>query len=52
MPNGQPGKRLPPEIREKALKLLETLTFDQVATRLGISKSALRNFKREAKANG
>ncbi len=55
MANGQPGKKLAEKTRDRALELLKTLTVDQVARRLSVSKSAIRNWQRaakEANANG
>lgn len=52
MANGHPGKKIPPEIKQRASELLRKgLKVDQVAQRLSISKSVVRNWQREWRAS-
>jgi DNA invertase Pin-like site-specific DNA recombinase len=51
MANGQPGKKTPDATRNRAIQLLnQSLTVDQVAARLSISKSLVRNIQKADKA--
>ncbi|HBE67118.1 MAG TPA: hypothetical protein DDW52_03115 [Planctomycetaceae bacterium] len=47
MANGTPGKKAPNVVRVRALELLKSLTVKQVCDRLGVSKSCVRNWRRE-----
>ena len=48
MANGTPGKKIPARTRARALELLkQKLTVEVVATRVGVSKSVIRNWVRE-----
>lgn len=48
MANGQPGKKVPESTRNRAIQLLDqSLSVEQVARRLSISKSLVRNLQRE-----
>ena len=48
MANGTPGKKIPAKLRARALELLgQKLTVEVVATRVGVSKSVIRNWVRE-----
>lgn len=48
MANGHPGKKIPEQVKLRAIELLgKGLKVDQVATRLSVSKSVIRNWQRE-----
>lgn len=50
MLTGQPGKKLPDSTKQRALELLnKSLTVPQIAKRLGVSQSVVRNWVRETK---
>lgn len=53
MANGTPGKKIDPKVKQKAIEYLteKGLKVDQVAQRLSISKSVIRNWQRELRKN-
>lgn len=48
MANGQMGKGFSDTTKKRALELVKTLTIAQVAKRLGVSSSVVRNWVRDS----